>query len=107
MNGYRDSGDEVMPDPPTLPQRMGIACLFLGAVLIFAYLAGQWGLIPKWIGSPISATLIVVAAGPLMGIGARRDPLNSDTRRKRLIIIAAGLAVCALSAAFAIYFKGA
>jgi hypothetical protein len=113
MSGYREShfdpnaGDQAFPQPPTWVQRIGIACLFVGAAMIFAYLGGQWGLIPKWIGSPIPATMIVVAAGPLIGAGARRGPFTSEARRKRLIIIAVALAVCALTAAIIFIFKGA
>jgi hypothetical protein len=52
-------GGEALPPPPTWVERIGIACLFLGTAMIFAYLGGQWGLIPKII---IVATALAVCA---------------------------------------------
>jgi hypothetical protein len=114
MSGYRDrssfdpyAGDELMPAPPTWVQRIGITCLFVGAAVTFAYLAGQWGLIPKWVRSPMFGTMFVIIAGPLIGAGARRGPLGPDAKRKRLLIIAGAVAVCALAAVTIFYSKGA
>ena len=114
MSSYRDRssfdpnvGDDALPDPPTWVQRIGIACLFLGAAVVCAYLGGQWGLIPKWVDSPITGTIIVVMAGPLIGAGARRGPLTPETRRRRLLIILAAVALCVLVAALTFYLKGA
>jgi hypothetical protein len=111
MSVYRDrsafdpnAGDgDGIPAPPTWMQRIGIACLFVGAAVVFAYLAGKWGISPEWFDSPIPGTMIVILAGPLMGSG----PLSAETGRRRLFIIAAALAVCAMAAATIFYFKGA
>ena len=113
MSGYRQQGlgpntaDDPPAGPPTVLQRSGIACLFLGALVIFAYLGGRIGLIPRWIDSPIAGTLLVVMGSPLMAAGARRDPLTPEAKRQRMLIIAAAIAVCLLAAAAAFYFKGA
>ena len=113
MSGYRQSSfdpnaeGELFPPPPSWVQRIGIGFLFAGALAIFAFLGGQWGVIPKWIDSPIPSTMLVVLAGPLMGAGARREPLSREAKRRNLIIIAAAFAVCALAAGAIIYFKGA
>ena len=114
MSGYREhsfdpnTGAEALPNPLTWVQRIGIACLFVGAAVIFAFLGGRFGLIPKWIDSPIIGTLIVVAAGPLIGAGARRAPLTPDMKRRRLTIMMLALAVAIIAAAVAfVIAKGA
>ena len=114
MSGYRDRssfdpnvGDNDLPAPPTWVQRIGVACMFVGSVMIFAYLGGQWGMIPKWIGSPLPGTMIVVIAGPLIGAGARGGPLSAAGKRRKIIIVATAVSVCALAAVTILYFKGA
>lgn len=104
MSGYREH-EEALPAQSEWAQRIGIACLFVGAAVIFAYLGGAWGLIPKWIDSPMLGTIIVVMAGPLMA--SRRAAPSRFPGRRNLVIIAATLAVCAAAAAAVIYFKGA
>jgi hypothetical protein len=106
VSGYRNAGDgEIMPPPSTPLQRIGIACAFLGSVMIFAYLGGRSGLIPKWIGSPLPGAMLAVISGPL--VGGRPGPLTPEARRRRLLIIAAALAVCAITAITIFYLKGA
>lgn len=106
MSGYRECG-EAPPKPLTGLQRAGIACMYLSAAIIFAYLGGQFGLIPKWVGSPIAGAILAVMGGPLMSAGARRDPPSPETRRRRILIVFAGVAVCVLTAAATFYFAGA
>ena len=104
MTGYRER-DQAPPPPLTWTQRVGIACLFVGAGIVFVYIAGRLRLIPPLIDSPVPGTAAVAIAAPL--VAARRGPLSAETKRQRLIIIAVALAVLAAAIATIFVIKGA
>ena len=91
--------------PLTWTQRAGVACLFVGAAIVLVYIAGRIELIPQLLDSPVPGTAFVVIAAPLIAV--HRGPLSPETRRQRLLIILAAVALCAIVAALTFYFKGA
>ena len=104
MTGYREH-DDAPPAPLTWVQRAGVACLFLGAAIVLVYIAGRIGLVPKLLNSPVPGTAVVAVAAPLIGV--RRRPLSAETKRQRLHIILAAIALCAIVAVLTFMFKGA
>jgi hypothetical protein len=108
MSGYGESGFDPSGGserPLSWTQRAGVACLFIGAAIILVYIAGRLGLVPRLVGSPLPGTAFVAAATPLIAI--RSGPLSPETRRQRLLIILAALALCALVAVLTFIFQGA
>jgi hypothetical protein len=102
MSDYRDSAPQ---QPLSWTQRAGIACLFVGAVIVLAYIAGRLGLVRPLVDSPVLGTAFVAIAAPL--ISMRRGPLSSETKRQRLLIILIAVVACATVATLTFYFKGA
>jgi hypothetical protein len=103
MSGYR--AREEAPPPLTWTQRAGIACLFIGAAIVFAYIAGRLGVVRQVLDSPVLGTAFVAVAAPL--ISMRGGPLSPETKRLRLIIVAIALAVFVAAIAVGLYFGSA
>jgi len=102
MSDFRDTAPQ---QPLSWSQRAGIACLFVGAVIVLAYIAGRLGLVRPLVDSPVPGTAFVAIAAPL--ISMRRGPLSSETKRQRLLIILIAVVACAAVATLTFYFKGA
>jgi hypothetical protein len=115
MPGYREhgfdpsaGGDYGRPQRPfNWVQWLGVACLFVGAAIMLAYVGGGLGLLPKLLDSPTPGTAFVMIAIPLIASRREAGTLSVESKRRRTVIIAVALAVCALTAALVFYFKGA
>ena len=116
MSGYRDrAGFDPMAGgsygPPLRPynwvQWTGVSFMVLGALAIFAYLLGRWGLVPHRFDDVLPG-IMLISSGSIM-INSRRQevPLSPETKRRNTLIIGAALAICVLVAALVIVFKGA
>ena len=101
MSDFRDSAQQ---QPLSWTQRGGIACLFVGAAIVIAYIAGRLGLVRPLVDSPVLGTAFVAIAAPL--ISMRRGPLSSETKRQRLLIILIAVVACATVAALVFAFGG-
>lgn len=101
MSSFDPNGQQ---QPLSWTQRAGIACLFVGAAIVFAYIAGQLHLVPQVLDSPVPGTAFVAIAAPL--IAARRGPLPPGMMRQRLLIILVAVASCAVVATLAFEFGG-
>jgi hypothetical protein len=107
MSGHRSSGFDPngVQQPLNGLQRAGIACLFLGAAIVLAYIAGALGLVPKMLDSPVLGTAFCALAAPLISWRGRGS-LSPETKRQRLLLILTAVILCAVAATLAFILGG-
>lgn len=117
MAGYRESGFDPnaggASGKPLRPfnkwQRLGVALVVGGALLIVALLIRKIAAPDHASEDWIPASTSIVILGSVL-VNSRREKLSPEQcarqRRRALIIVAFGLAACALGVAAAFYFKG-
>ena len=115
MSGYREHSFDPNAGgdygPPLRPfnwvQWSGVACLAIAIAIILAYFAGRLGIVPELFDSITPATAFALLSIPLTN--SRRQPggFTSESKRKRMVVLAVGLMVFAAAIITILVVKGA
>lgn len=120
MSGYREhnfdpsaGGNQGVPMRPFNKwQWVGVGFVAAGILVMLAVLAGRlgWGPMKGEDILPVGTALCLVGAAI---VGSRREPVqltpeqSARLNRRKILVIAVALAVCAIVAGAVIYLKGA
>jgi hypothetical protein len=117
MSGYRDnsgfdpSARARQSGAPLRPfnalQWLGVAFMAAGALALVAYVLGRLGVVPGKVDDVLPGIMLLFCGSMLVHSRRQGGALTPATKRQRIIILAAALAICVLVAALVIYFKGA